>query len=163
MAVVWKLHQQSAKNRLFTGESTAVEEAEIRADLAELWLKAFSEVLPWYPAEKWNSVQGSIDAYEGTIDLTPLLDFDLLTSLPGCRVHFDSLEGITQADFDSDDEFEVVYHREEERYVSFLQAAWAEARQRKLVGEFLQARTIPFRIVNSPEEDEAPLAEMGLS
>jgi hypothetical protein len=100
-----------------------------------------------------------VNTYEGTFDFAPLLDFDLLKSLPGCHLKFDALEGRVQDDFDSDEEFEEVCQAETERYLRLLMLGWEQARGDTEIANRLKSRSLPFRAIDSPEPTATPLVE----
>lgn len=159
-SIVWTTTSSGGgKKRKFWGVTEAADDNQIAAAFAEQWRKVFLEVLPWYPPEKWNTLHCGVNAYEGTFDFAPLLDFDLRKSLPGCHLKFDALEGRVQDDFDTDEEFEEVCQAETERYLGLLMRGWEQARGDKEVADRLKALRIPFRAIDSPEPAAKPLVE----
>jgi hypothetical protein len=143
------------------GESDARRDAEFVASFREVWLKVVSEYLGDLPCKQWNSLLCGVDVYEGSFSFTPTTDFDLRRQLTGCRLHFRTLEHITQANYDTDEEFEEVISRVEARFVGFIQQGWIAACE-TLAETFDPAWQLPARIINSPEETP-PLLETVLT
>ena len=146
------------------GECNARDDAEFVAAFCEVWSKLVREYLTCFPREQWNSVLCGAHVYEGSFSFSPALDFDLFRQLPGCRIHFPVLEEITQADYDSDAEFEKVCVQEELRFADFIQQGWLVARD--ALAETLThdpAWQLPLRIINSPELKAPPLLDTRLT
>lgn len=147
------------KKRKFWGTTSASNDDQIAAAFAEQWRKVFLDVLTWYAPEQWNTLVCGVEAYEGSFDFAPRLDFDLQKSLPGCHLKFDALEGRVQGDFATDEEFEEVCQLETKRYIGLLMRGWERAHlETEIAGTFKSLR-IPFRVIDSPEPTATPLLE----
>jgi hypothetical protein len=150
-------YSRGGKHRKFWGNSNACSDEEIISAFVQQWQKVFVDMLAWYPATDWNSLVAGLDAYEGSIDFALRLDFDLKKSSPGCALHFDGLEAVTQGVFPDDEAFEEACRAETTRYVQLLMTAWEQIRDDAGVASQLPTAGLPFRIVESPDPRDPPL------
>jgi hypothetical protein len=150
------------KKRKFWGVTAARTDDAIVAAFAEQWRKVFTDVLSWYAPDRWNGLFCGVNVYEGTFDFSPVLDFELIKSLPGCHLKFDALEEILQGDFETDEEFDAACQRETSRYVNFILSGWELAQPHVAKECKLDAQQIPFRVIDTPEP-VPPLAETVLT
>jgi len=166
--ITWEYAQYNSKKiGNFFGISLAEERQDMLRDVQSLWLKVFEEQMPHHDFAKWNSMHGSLEVDRGSVALVPLLDFDLHKQLPYSALYFQSTEAYLDEIFEQSEEafdptndpFEIACDAEEEKYVSLLMEAWNGVKNHPAIRTVLNQRSIPFRIINSPEEDVAPLLE----
>lgn len=160
--ITWEVTEEKHQIDRYTywGTSDAQQDREVLQDFQELWLKLFESQLAIYPAEKWNTLICGLIIDRGSFSLTPAMDFDLMKQLSGCRLDLPALEAyIDECAERSDEEFVRACDEEEERYAALLMEAWAAISAHPAVCAVLQHRSIPFRVITSPEDNAEPLLE----
>ncbi len=164
MAIKWELiEDRNGRNRKFWGESDATELEDVRADFREMFRKLFEEQIPRFSRDSWNCLICAETVDTGGFVMELVKDFDLLQSQRGIALHFARLRDHLEGDFSSDEDFEAECASQEKQYVRVLMEAWSDVKNAPVIQSVLSHGSIPFRIINTPENQVSPVLETTLS